>query len=122
MRESLERLDWLPARHGVLLESAPVHRPNELYDTSLQMFVVEGPRETATREIRALMTDARFTQLEPNLVFWEERYARILAARSERRLWPLSAADEALRERYYRYVEAQHAEVQELLRRLYANP
>ena len=43
MRASLERSDWLPARHGAITQSAPVHRPNELYDTSLQMYVVEGP-------------------------------------------------------------------------------
>jgi hypothetical protein len=122
MRESLERFDWLAARHGVLLKSAPVHRPNELYDTSLQMFVLEGPRARETDVVRRLYADARYTQLEPNLIYWEERYARILAERSDgRRLRPYSAADDALRERYYRYVAAQRGEVQELLRRLYAS-
>jgi hypothetical protein len=120
MRQSLETLDWLPARHGALLKSAPVHRPNELYDTSLQMFVLEGPGERETKEARRLFADARYTQLEPNLLYWDERYARILAERSEPRRWWGSAADDALRERYYRYVAEQRAEVQELLRRLYA--
>jgi hypothetical protein len=89
MRESLERFDWLPTRPGALLQSAPVHRPNELYDTSLQMFVVEGPRQAASRDVGELLTDARFTQLEPNLLYWEERYQRILADRSDGgRWWP----------------------------------
>ena len=83
MRESLERFGWLPTRPGALLETGPVHRPNELYDTSLQMFAVEGPRAGATGELSELVTDARYTQLEPNLLYWQERYQRILASRSE---------------------------------------
>jgi hypothetical protein len=122
MRESLERFDWLPTRPGALLQSAPVHRPNELYDTSLQMFVVEGPRASASRDLSALMTDARFTQLEPNLLYWEERYQRILADRSDGGWWPRSEADRALRERYYAYIGAQLAEVRGLLQRVYEAP
>jgi hypothetical protein len=122
MRESLERLAWLPTRHGALLETAPVHRPNDLYDTSLQMFVVEGPREAATREVRALLGDARFTQLEPNLLYWEERYRRILDRLGAPGWWPLGDADTALRERYRGYVAAQLADVRDLLQRLYETP
>lgn len=122
MRDSLERFDWLPARHGALLETAPVHRPNDLYDTSLQMFVVEGPRSAATREVGALLGDARFTQLEPNLLYWQDRYEGIRARRGEAGWWPLSRGDRALRERYDAYVAAQLAEVRELLRRIYDAP
>jgi hypothetical protein len=119
MAEALRTYDWLPARHGALLMTAPVHRPNQLYDTSLQMFVVEGPMEAASNRARALLADGRFTQLEPNLLYWEERYRRILEQRSERSWWPRSAGDAELRERYYAYVAAQLAEVRALLQRVY---
>ena len=56
---SLGAFGWLPTRHGALLKSAPVHRPNELYDTSLQMFVVEGPGERATGRFRELARHGR---------------------------------------------------------------
>jgi hypothetical protein len=115
---SLRAFGWLPTRHGALLESAPVHRPNELYDTSLQMFVVEGPGERATGRFRELATDARFTQLEPNLLYYEERYRRILAQPQGAGWWPRSAEDEAMRARYRAYVAAQLAEVRDLIGRL----
>jgi hypothetical protein len=115
---SLGAFGWLPTRHGALLKSAPVHRPNELYDTSLQMFVVEGPGERATGRFRELATDARFTQLEPNLLYYEERYRQILANPQGAGWLPRSAEDEALRARYRAYVAAQLEEVRDLIGRL----
>jgi hypothetical protein len=122
MVEALRAFGWLPARHGALLMTAPVHRPNQLYDTRLQMFVLEGPMEHASGRVRALLGDGRFTQLEPNLLYWEERYRKILEGRSRARPWPLSAREDALRERYYEYVASQLAEVRELLERVYEAP
>jgi hypothetical protein len=122
MAEALRSFGWLPARHGALLMTAPVHRPNQLYDTSLQMFVVEGPMEAASNRARGLLGDGRFTQLEPNLLYWEDRYRRILDERSERSFWPRSAEDAALRQRYYEYVAAQLADVRALLQRVYQEP
>jgi hypothetical protein len=78
MVRSLDALGWLPTRHGALLGTAPVHRPNELYDTSLQMSVLEGLRTRATDRARLMLADARFTELEANLRYRQERYARIL--------------------------------------------
>lgn len=120
MSASLRDQGWLPARHGALLMSAPVHRPNRLYETSLQMFVLEGPRERATKPVVRMLGDARFTQLEPNLMYFAERYQAILARRNERRLWPLSAESLELQERYHTYLERELAEVRGLLDRLYA--
>jgi hypothetical protein len=115
---SLRAFGWLPSRPGALLESAPVHRPNELYDTSLQMFVVEGPLEPATGRFHDLAVDARFTQLEPNLLYYEERYREILARPKGAGWWPLSAEDRDLRARYDAYLAAQLEEVRALIARL----
>jgi hypothetical protein len=119
---SLRTFDWLPSRPGALLMTAPVHRPNQLYDTSLQMFVVEGPGERATREVEEVVKDARFTQLEPNLLYYEELYRDALERGKGRSWLPESAEDQELRARYDAYLAAQLEEVRELLRRLYELP
>ena len=115
---SLRTFGWLPSRPGALLMTAPVHRPNELYDTSLQMFAVEGPGELATGRVQEITHDARFTQLEPNLLHYEERYREILARKGDAGWWRPSAEDRELRARYDAYIAAQLEEVRELLRRL----
>ena len=115
---SLRDFGWLPSRPGALLMTAPVHRPNELYDTSLQMFVVEGPGELATGRLEEIIEDGRFTQLEPNLLYYEERYREILARGGDSGWRPRSEEDRELRARYDAYVAAQLEEVRELLRRL----
>ncbi len=65
-----------------------------------------------------MAVDARFTQLEWNLRWFEERYRDILARRGARDWIPRSAAWRAERERYYGYVERQLADVERLLARL----
>jgi hypothetical protein len=117
---SLRTFGWLPSRPGALLMTAPVHRPNQLYDTSLQMFALEGPGERATRQVQEIIGDARFTQLEPNLLYYEQLYREALA-HGQRGSWlPESPEDRELRARYDAYLEAQREEVSELLSRLYA--
>ena len=116
--ESLRAFGWLPTRHGALIKTAPVHRPNQLYDTSLQMFVLEGPGKLASGRVQELNTDARFTQLEPNLLYYEELYREILAHKEGAGWWPRSAEDQELRARYEAYFTAQLAQVRELIRRL----
>ena len=116
MRASLERSDWLPARHGAITQSVPVHRPNELYDTSLQMYVVEGPGKPESKRARELVDDARFTDLATNLRYWEERYQRILDAPPAQAGWFDDGARFALlQERYRAYAAAQLADVRRLL-------
>lgn len=116
--ESLRVFGWLPSRPGALLKTAPVHRPNQLYDTSLQMFVVEGPGERATGQFHELAVDARFTQLEPNLLYYEERYREILARKQGAGWWRPSAEDRELHARYDAYVAAQLEYVRKLILRL----
>ena len=115
MRESLARFGALPARHGALLQSAPVHQPNELYDTSLQMYLVEGPGKRQTESITEIMNDVRVTDLDANLHWWEERYARILEEPPQPGGW-LAGADYArVRDAYREYLAEQLADVRRLL-------
>jgi hypothetical protein len=118
MRAALSRYGWLPTRHGALVKTAPIHRPNQVYRTHLNLYVVEGGRKIASDSFRLMAGDARFTQLEWNLRWFEERYRSILAQRGERDWIPRSAAWRAERERYYAYVERQLADVEQLLARL----
>jgi hypothetical protein len=121
MRDSLDRFGWLPARHGALFQSAPVHRPNEIYDTSLQMYVVEGPGKRETKRAREIATDARFTDLETNLRYFEDRYQRILDAPPERAGWLRGDDFRREQERYRAYIAAQLADVRELLAKAVAD-
>ena len=114
MRRSLERFGWLPARHGAIVQSVPVHRPNELYDTSLQMYVVEGPGKRQTEKAETLLGDARYTDLGANLAYWGERYERILAEPPRRGGWLAGAEFAAVQERYRAYVAEQLADVRRL--------
>jgi hypothetical protein len=115
MRESLARFGAVPARHGAIMMSAAVHRPNELYDTSLQMYVVEGPGKRNTRSAEEILSDARTTDLGANLRWWEERYKAILEAPPQRGGW-LSGADYArVQDAYRAYVAEQLADVRRLL-------
>lgn len=119
MVESLATYTWLPTRPGALLKSVPVHRPNQIYDTNLQMFVVEGPGHAATRVGNEMLADGRYTDLSSNLVYYEERYQRILDQLGPG-WWPRSASYLEELERYRAYVADELDEVRDLTRRLYA--
>lgn len=117
MAESLREDGWLPTRPGALLKSAPVHRPNLLYDTSLQMYVVQGPDRELTRRAASMFGDGRYTDLESNLQYFEERYERILADAEPEGWLPRRRSDDELRERYRRYVAGELDRVRDLARR-----
>ena len=117
MRGSLARFDWLPARHGALLQSVPVHRPNELYDTSLQMYVVEGPGERESERARLMLDDPRTTDVETNLRWFEQRYEAALAQPAGEGGWLRGEAYHAEEARYRAYVASQLADVRDLLAR-----
>jgi hypothetical protein len=117
MRESLARFGQLPARHGALLQSVAVHRPNQLYDTSLQMYVVEGPRGRETKLAGSMIGDARYTDLRSNLLWFEERYRRILD-RPPDRGWLRGDAYRAEQASFREYIAGQLAEVRRLLESL----
>jgi hypothetical protein len=119
MAESLATQGWLPTRQGALLKSVPVHRPNQIYDTSLQMFVVEGPGQAATKAVSEMINDGRYVDLGPNLLYYQERYQKILEQLGPG-WWPRSDAYLEELDRYRAYIAGQLEEVQELRRRLYA--
>ena len=96
-----------------------VHRPNEIYDTSLQMYVVEGPGRSASQTVREMINDGRYTDLGSNLVYYEARYETILDQLGSG-WWPRSTAYEEDLERYRAYITGQLAHVRELLARLYS--
>ncbi len=120
-RRSLREYDWLPTRHGALVKRLAIHQNNELYDRQARLFVLEPlllrPRSRAGQR---LLSDPRFTHVESNLRYFLSRYEKILKERPERRRRADDVEREVTRRRYYDYIEAQRAEVEEMLARLYA--
>ena len=117
MVEALLEYDWLPTRHGALIKTAPIHQPNELYDSKLRIFVLEGWGHGATDRASRLINDARFIQLEENLRYYQARYQRILERREEADddWWPRTDAHGRAKVRYFRYIEKQLAEVERMI-------
>jgi hypothetical protein len=118
MMQSLDAFGWLPTRQASLLKSAPVHRPNQLYDTSLQMYVVQGPDSAESELAERMFSDGRFTDLSSNLQYYEERYTKILESQDDG-WWPRSDAYREQRRRYLAYVSEQLADVRSLSERLF---
>jgi hypothetical protein len=121
MRESLRNDDWIPARHGALLSSVPVHQNNDLYDTALRMFVLQGPLKAKSKSFVKLLDDPRFTELEANLDYYRERYREIVSGKPSG-LKRESATDDYERVRliYYDYIAQQLSEVERMRARVRA--
>jgi hypothetical protein len=109
-RRSLARHDWLPSQPGALLEILPPHPDNEIYETGLRLFVMEGPLSERREVADRLLRDARFRDLEANLRYWRDVYARVVAERPRR--------NDAFAADYKALAEEQVAEIDEKLRRL----
>jgi hypothetical protein len=116
-RESLERYDWLPTRHGALMKTLPVHQENELYDTQVRLMVLQAPfRSAATKRANLMLGDARASELEHNLRLFQARYASILAEREGEGGFSLHTDRyKRLRSQYWAYIETQLAAVNEML-------
>ena len=84
----------------------------------MNIFVIESLEGEKSRLADRLMNDARFHQLDANLLHYEELYSSILAERDDSGWWPRSDAYHDARRRYYEYVESQLAEVRSMLERL----
>ena len=123
-RDALHEFHWLPARHGALLKTLPVHEPNDLYDTTFRLFTLQSPfRMGKTKHAIDLLSDDRFVNLGANLHYFRDKYEMILARHSERREMLASVRGTPYRrvERlFYDYIEAQRAEVGSLLDRFAA--
>ncbi len=116
-RRSLLERNWLPTRHGALLQTIGVHLENELYDPKLRILVLEEPLLKPKRKrIRSMLGQDRYTDLEANLLWWKDRYDSILANRPEdlqAKSWTKLYKEAA--SRYYEYIEVQRADVAQKL-------
>jgi hypothetical protein len=121
-RDALHEFHWLPTRHGALLKTLPVHEPNDLYDTTFRLFMLQSPfRMGKTQRAIDLLSDERFVKLDTKLRYFHEKYDTILASHDERRDMLASVRGTPYRrvERlYYEYIQAQRAEVESMLDRL----
>ncbi len=117
LRETFEKRGWLPVRHGVLAQSAPIHQPNQVYDARSRLLVLQAPfRATTEARAQKLLNDARFTEVDVNLYYWRARYERILDRRPDPErltLRPKHYLD--LEQRYYEYIAEQIEDVDRLI-------
>jgi hypothetical protein len=122
LRRTLAQRSWLPVRHGAMLELIPVHQKNELYETDVAIFILKNPfRRWKSRTVGELFDEPRNTELEANLLHFQELYRRILAERpSDWQAVAEDTADRRARAHYYRHIEAQLEDVTEKLARLRA--
>ena len=120
LRESLLERGWLPTRHGAMLEVIPIHQRNDLYDTRMRIFMLRSPfRRAKGRRVDSLFDEPRNTDLETNLVYFRGLYQGILEGRPVDWNDALEGDErEAARAVYYRYIEAQLADVNDKIERL----
>lgn len=117
LRDAMLEFGWLPTRHGALLVSLPVHPDNEVFDTQPRILALQGPlRLRQTRRLVQLLDDPRYTELEANLRFFEERYRGILSRREEQDWFESVRGDRyrRVRRRYFSVIEQGLAEVRAL--------
>jgi hypothetical protein len=123
-RDTLQAFNWLPTRHGALLKTLPVHEQNDIYDTTLRLFVLQSPLgQGKMRDAVRLLSDERFVDLDANLQHFSQVYDRILTSRDEEGFGLASLRGDRyqrVRRRYYDYIEAQRSEVEAMLGRLIA--
>jgi hypothetical protein len=121
-RDALHEFDWLPTRHGALLKTLPVHEPNDIYDTTFQLFTLQSPfRMNKTAHAIELLSDNRFVDLGANLRYFREKYDAILASRNESRDALASVRgtpDRRVARLHYDYIKKQRAQVESMLNRL----
>ena len=124
-RPSLRRLllseGWLPAAHGALFRVIPVHQRNAMYDTDLTLFTLTDPLGFKSRRVGELIDDARYTDVEYNLLSFRRRYGELLAGQGRRQAGEPENDDEYERFRaaYFAWAGRQLEDVQEKLEQLY---
>lgn len=107
-RRSLEQEDWLPARHGALVRTWYVHQKNKLFEPKLRLFALRGVGTGGKYELLKELGEApQYTDPGAGLVFFEERYNRILNGGA---LYDPDE-DRAWWTRYIEYIERQLADV-----------
>lgn len=117
VRNALLEFGWLPARHGALLVTLPVHPTNELFDTTPRLLALQGPlMRHKTRRLVDLLDDARFTELDANLQYFETRYREILDEREVQDTLAAVRGDRyrRVRRRYFSLIEHELTEVRSM--------
>jgi hypothetical protein len=112
---------WLPFGHGVLFRVVAVHQRNVMYDTRLTFFSLTDLLGLYSRRVSGLIADARFTDVEINLLSFQKRYETLLANRG-RRIYdePEEDADyERFRAAYFAWAERQLEDAKAKLAALY---
>lgn len=123
-RDAFHEFHWLPTEPGALLQTLPVHAPNDLYDTTFRLFTLQSPfLRSKTQRAIDLLSDENFVDLDANLHYFERRYDAILARRDEWRDAMASVRGTPFRRvegLYYDYIRSQRTEVQSMLGRIAA--
>jgi hypothetical protein len=112
---------WLPFGHGVLFRVVAVHQRNAMYDTKLTFFSLTDLLGLYSRRVASLIADARFTDVEINLLSFQKRYENLLASRTGR-LYDEPQDDEdyaRFRAAYFAWVERQLEDTRAKLAALY---
>ncbi len=112
LRNTLLEYDWLPVRHGALIRTFPVRQENEVYDPQFNLFVLELPiLKSKTRKAKSMAARKEFTEIKANLVFFKQRYEKILNEK-EKVLRKNKESDFGkFAEKYYAYIRRQLQDV-----------
>ena len=112
---------WLPFGHGVLFRVVPVHQRNAMYDTKLTFLSLTDLLGQRSRRVAELIADARFTDLEINLLSFQKRYETLLAGRDRRRFDEPEEDEvyELFRAAYFAWAERQLEDAKAKLAALY---
>ncbi len=110
-RRALLAGEGLPTREGAVATFEPVVHDNAVYDTDLQLIFYDDPTFGSYEGwYRQILTQPRYTDLQADLRYFDERYARIEAQRKPLAWWekahPALARDPDFPTFYARYYEA----------------
>ncbi len=117
MRNAMLEFGWLPTRHGGVLVSLTVHPDNQLFDPQPRLLIFQGPVTVrTTRRLLKMLDDPRFTDLEPNLLHFQEVYRGILSQRDEKDTLASLRGDRyrRVRRRYFSVIETALREVERM--------
>ncbi len=124
LRRLLLREGWLPIGHGALFRVIPVHQRNAMYDTELTFFTLTDLLGLKSRRVGELISDARYTDLEYNLLSFQRRYEALLSRENRRR--PDEPEDdedyERFRSAYFAWAGRQLEDVKAKLAQVYGSP
>ncbi|HEV2097826.1 MAG TPA: hypothetical protein VGR45_02745 [Stellaceae bacterium] len=125
-RDAFHEFHWLPTQPGALLQTLPVHAPNDLYDTTFRLFTLQSPFLMGkTQRAIDLLSDKRFVDLDVNLLYFAARYDAILAQHNETRDTMASVRGTRFRrveQLYYDYIRTKREETRVMLERIATMP